>query len=77
MVGIVSYGFYIPSFRIKIADITGMWGKNAEDVMSSLQVREKAVASQDEDALTMAFESSSQALQDVSIDRKKIGGGFF
>ncbi|MBI4973340.1 hydroxymethylglutaryl-CoA synthase [Candidatus Roizmanbacteria bacterium] len=77
MVGIVSYGYYTPSFRIKIADIAGMWGKNATDVSSSLQVKEKAVSSQDEDALTMAYESASQALQGISIDRKKIGGVFF
>mgnify|MGYP001563350648 FL=1 len=77
MVGIVSYGYYIPSFRIKIADIAGMWGKNATDVSSSLQVKEKAVSSQDEDALTMAYESSSQALHGTGIDRKKIGGVFF
>ncbi|MEK7078815.1 MAG: hydroxymethylglutaryl-CoA synthase [Patescibacteria group bacterium] len=77
MVGVVSYGYYIPSFRIKIANIAGMWGKNATDVSSSLQVKEKAVSSQDEDALTMAYESSCQALHGISIDRKKIGAVFF
>ncbi len=72
MVGIVSYGFYVPKYRIKTEDIAKVWGKNPEDVKKSLQITEKAVAGVDEDSLTMAFESASLALSDEKIDRSKI-----
>ena len=72
MIGIVSYGFYIPKYRIKTEEIAKVWGKNPEDVKKSLLIEEKAVAGIDEDSLTMAFESASSALSDVKIDRNKI-----
>lgn len=72
MVGIVSYGFYVPKYRIKTEEIASIWGKNPGDVKRSLLIEEKAVAGIDEDSLTMAFESASSALSDVKIDRNKI-----
>lgn len=63
MVGIVSYGFYLPKYRIKIEEIAKTWGKNPNDVKKSLMIEEKTVASVDEDCLTMAFEASSLALK--------------
>lgn len=72
MVGIVSYGFYVPKYRIKTEEIANVWGKNPEDIKRSLLITEKAVAGVDEDSLTMAFESASSALSDVKIDRSKI-----
>lgn len=72
MVGIVSYGFYVPKYRIKTDEIANVWGKNPEDVKKSLLIEEKAVAGIDEDSLTMAFESASSALSSVSIDKSKI-----
>jgi hydroxymethylglutaryl-CoA synthase len=76
MTGIVSYGFYIPQFRIKIEDIARMWGKKTEDITSSLGIAEKAVASLDEDSLTMAYESSSSALKNSSVKPGDIGAVF-
>ena len=72
MIGIVSYGFYVPKYRIKTAEIAKVWGKNPEDVKRSLLISEKAVAGIDEDSLTMAFESASSVLSEVKIDRSKI-----
>ena len=72
MVGIVSYGFYVPKYRIKTEEIAVIWGKNPEDIKRSLMVKEKAVAGIDEDSLTMAVESASAALSSVSVDRNKI-----
>jgi len=72
MVGIVSYGFYIPKYRIKTEEIAKVWGKNPEDVKKSLLIGEKTVAGIDEDSLTMAFESASSALSSVDVDRGKI-----
>ncbi len=73
MTGIVSYDFYIPKYRIRIEDIARMWGKKTTDITGSLGILEKAVAGTDEDSLTMAFESSSRALDSVHVDRSKIG----
>mgnify|MGYP001590663673 FL=1 len=72
MIGIVSYGFYVPKYRIKTEEIAKVWGKNPEDVKKSLLIKEKAVAGIDEDSLTMAFESASSALSEVKIDRNEI-----
>lgn len=73
MIGIVSYGAYIPKYRIKPSQIAQAWGKEVKGVESSLGVYEKAVASIDEDAVTLAVESSLQALSNGQIDPKTIG----
>ena len=77
MIGVVSYGFYIPKYRIRIEDIAKVWGKNPEDVKRSLQVSEKAVSSNDEDSLTMAYESASMALIDLPLKKDDIKAIFF
>ena len=76
MTGIISYGFYVPRYRLRLADIAKVWGKRPADIHHSLAVEEKAVSGVDEDALTMAYESSAQALHDVKIDRNNIGAVF-
>lgn len=77
MLGIVSYGFYIPKYRIRVEDIAKVWGKNPEDVKRSLQVSEKTVSGNDEDSLTMAYESASMALNDLSLKKDDIKAIFF
>ncbi|MCX6791746.1 MAG: hydroxymethylglutaryl-CoA synthase [Candidatus Gottesmanbacteria bacterium] len=62
MVGIVSYGTYIPVYRIKLADIASAWKKDPQEVVGSLGVEEKAVPGTDEDAVTMAIEAARFAL---------------
>lgn len=66
-VGILSYGIYIPKYRVKVADIASVWGKSASDVEKSLYLTEKAVAYLDEDAVTMAYEAGSSALKKADI----------
>lgn len=66
--GIVGYGVYIPRGRISVSEIASVWKKNGEEISRSLGVSEKAVASLDEDAVTMAVAAASQAL---------FRGGFF
>ncbi len=73
MIGVVSYGFYIPKYRIKIGDIAKIWGKNPDDIINSLKITEKAVSGIDEDSLTMAFESSQMAFSDTKIRKNEIG----
>lgn len=65
MVGIVSYGTYIPKYRIKIADIAAAWKKEPAEVAASLGITEKAVPAGDEDAVTIALESAQSALSGV------------
>lgn len=77
MVGIVSYGFYVPRYRIKTADIATIWGKDAADIEGSLRISEKAVSGVDEDSLTMGYESASMCLWGLKIDRADIGSVLF
>ncbi|MBI2020589.1 hydroxymethylglutaryl-CoA synthase [Candidatus Daviesbacteria bacterium] len=74
MIGIISYGVYIPKFRIKPTQIAEAWGKEAPEVEKSLGVFEKAVASYDEDAITLSIEAASRAILNGSINPTSIGG---
>jgi hydroxymethylglutaryl-CoA synthase len=59
--GIVSYGTYIPKYRLKLADIAEVWKKNSEEIVGSLGVAEKSVPAGDEDAVTIALEAAISA----------------
>ncbi|OGK12909.1 hypothetical protein A2861_02200 [Candidatus Roizmanbacteria bacterium RIFCSPHIGHO2_01_FULL_38_15] len=76
MIGIISYGFYIPRYRIKLEEIASAWDKCGEKVEKSLKIDEKAVAGLDEDVLTMGYEAASQALLNKAQIKKKIGAVF-
>ncbi len=73
MVGITSYGIYIPKYRIKIADIATAQKKDPQEVIAGLQIQEKAIANFDEDAATLACEASLLALTNGHINPAKIG----
>lgn len=73
MVGIVGYGAYIPTYRIKVEDIASVYGKEANSIKKELLIEEKSVPGIDEDSLTMSFESSLNALRRCSIDKTRIG----
>ncbi|MBI2650185.1 hydroxymethylglutaryl-CoA synthase [Candidatus Woesearchaeota archaeon] len=73
MVGIVSYGAYIPTYRIKVEDIASVYGKETGSIKRELLIEEKSVPGIDEDSLTMSFESSLNALRRCHIDKGKIG----
>jgi len=68
MVGIKSYGAYIPIYRLKQETIGQAWGRPPRQ-------GEKAVANFDEDSLTMATESSINCL--AGLDQARPGGVFF
>ncbi len=76
MVGIVSYGVYIPRYRIKVAEIARAWGKDPEEVTRSLGVFAKSVAGPDEDAVTMAVEAARESLSADPSLLSKIGALF-
>jgi hydroxymethylglutaryl-CoA synthase len=73
MVGIMTYGVYIPRYRIKVEEIARIWGANAEDISGGLGVYSKSVPDLDEDAATIAVEAARAALARRAIDTEKIG----
>jgi hydroxymethylglutaryl-CoA synthase len=68
MAGIVSYGAYIPFYRLNRAEIARAWGAAGSP-------GERAVANYDEDSLTMAVAAARDCLK--GIDRAGIGGLYF
>lgn len=77
MSGIVSYGVYIPKYRIKPSQIAHAWGREINGMEKSLGVFEKAVASVDEDAVTLAVEAVLNAVEPLNFDISKIGAVTF
>ncbi len=73
MVGIYSYGVYIPRFRIKMPEIARVWGANADDIMNGLGVFEKSVPDLDEDTATIAVEAARSAMRRRDVDPEKVG----
>ena len=73
MAGIVGYGAYIPSYRIKVEEIAKVWGDNPESISNGLVVNEKSVPSADEDTVTISVMAARNALKRAQIDPKKIG----
>lgn len=68
MVGIVSYGAYIPIYRLSREAIGAMW-------VQPMGKGEKAVANADEDSLTMGVEAVIDCL--TGMDRKQVDGLYF
>jgi len=66
MVGITSFGAYVPLYRIARAEIAKAWG------VAPQGPGERSVANYDEDSLTMAVAAALDCLQ--GYDRKKIDG---
>ncbi|ASI13612.1 hydroxymethylglutaryl-CoA synthase [Candidatus Mancarchaeum acidiphilum] len=62
MASIVSYGTYIPKSKIRITDIAASWNASGSEMEKSTGMIEKAFASEDEDLLTMSFESANAAI---------------
>ena len=73
MVGIITYGVYIPRYRIKVEEIARVWNANAADITRGLGVFEKSVPDLDEDAATIAVEAARNALLRRYVNPKEIG----
>jgi len=71
-VGIVGYGAYIPKKRITVEEIARVWKKDGKKISAGIGVKEKAVASWDEDAATIAIEAARLALDVAHIGAEKI-----
>ncbi|MFA9288999.1 MAG: hydroxymethylglutaryl-CoA synthase [Weeksellaceae bacterium] len=76
MSGIVSYGYYVPRYRIKTETIAAQWGKCDDKIEKSLKVHEKAVAGLDEDVATMSYAASTMAFGDIKETKQSIGAVF-
>ena len=68
MAGIISYGAYIPLWRLSRDAIAEAW-------QSASTGGERSVANNDEDSATMAVEAAFDCLQ--GNDRKDLGGLYF
>ena len=63
-VGIVGYGAYVPRYRLPAIEVARIW---AGGKASGLPIKEKAVAGQDEDVITMSIEAARNALARAGI----------
>jgi len=74
MVGIVSYGVYIPQWRIKVEEIAKVWSHDVNIYKDGLMVEEKSVPSLDEDTATLAVEAARNCLKRApTINPKDLG----
>ena len=73
MSGIVGYGVYVPTYRIKTSEIARVWGEETERIEKGLGILEKAVGGIDEDSATLSVEAARNALARAQISAKKIG----
>ncbi len=76
MIGIVSYGSYIPKYRIRVEEIARVWGENAKTIRGGLGIEEKSVPDMDEDAATIAVEAAREAVARCGINASEIGAVF-
>ncbi len=71
--GIVGYGAEVPILRIKTEEIARAWKKDGVKIATGLGVKEKAVASFDEDSCTLAVGAARKAVLDFGLNAQKIG----
>jgi len=73
VIGIVSYGTYVPKYRIKAEEIARIWGENGEVISKGLGIQQKSVPYLDEDTATIAVEAAREAVYRARIDGSEIG----
>jgi hydroxymethylglutaryl-CoA synthase len=73
MAGIIGYGAFVPSYRIKVEEIAKVWGDDPTAISKGLVVNEKSVPAPDEDTATISVEAARSALARAQIDSQKIG----
>lgn len=72
-VGIVSYGGYVPRWRISPEEIGKTWGADGKAMGRSLNIHSKSVPSPDEDVITISVEAVRNLMKRCSVDPKEIG----
>ena len=71
--GIVSYGAYVPRYRITPEEIGKVWGADGAAMGVGLNVHRKSVPAPDEDTITISTEALRIALARGAIDPQQIG----
>jgi hydroxymethylglutaryl-CoA synthase len=71
--GIVSYGAYVPRYRITPVEIGRVWGVDGAAMGAGLGVQRKSVPAPDEDTITISTEALRTALARGAIDPQTIG----
>ena len=71
--GIVSYGAYVPRYRITPTEIGRVWGIDGAGMGLALNVIRKSVPAPDEDTITISTEALRTALIRGAIDPQQIG----
>jgi hydroxymethylglutaryl-CoA synthase len=61
--GIVSYGTYIPRYRISPESIGTVWGQDGKAMGKALGIESKSVPAPDEDTVTISVEVARRALR--------------
>lgn len=74
--GIVSYGVYVPRYRICPKDIGKIWGQDGAGMGKALNIMAKSVPAPDEDAATIAVMAARRSLMRVDVDPSEIGAIF-
>ncbi len=72
-VGIVSYGAYVPHFRITPDEIGKVWGVDGKAMGKGLMITSKSVPAPDEDTITIAVEAARNMMRRCDVDPKDIG----
>lgn len=72
-VGIVSYGAYVPRYRIKPAEIGRVWGADGAAMGRGLYINMKSVPSPDEDVVTISVEAARNMMRRTDVDPLEIG----
>jgi len=73
LTGIISWGCYIPRYRIKVEDIAKAHGGNPDQIKESLMINEKSLPAIDEDTVTISVEAARNAIKNFKINPKDIG----
>lgn len=72
-VGIVSYGAYVPRYRISPKEIGRIWGVDGEAMGKGLFIHKKSVPSPDEDVVTIATEAARNMMSRTDVNPEDIG----
>ncbi len=67
-VGIVSYGAYVPRYRIRPQEIGKVWGADGDAMGRGLYITQKSVPAPDEDVVTISVEAARNMLLRKPID---------
>lgn len=70
---IIGYGAYIPRYRIKVEEMTNIWGEDADKIKNGLMINEKSVPASDEDTATIAVEAARNSIKRSQINPEEIG----